>query len=200
MDMVYIQFETPKNVAKIETKGYFKRATRKIAKYILEKIFPLANPDVEDKIGLVTDWYVECDKHTGVPQREAGLNDTGELILKLPDENNIGFWTDSNMLLDDFIQHFNARLIPGAAFEEVWTRFDKLSDFEIELDNFTIVSTARGEYITADIDYNGTARKLVVFFMDGVKLEGLQKIKVAGMLNDAGPSESLHLNRAWIVD
>lgn len=202
MEAAYISFETPKTVVKFETKGHFRRSIRKLAEHILKKIFPLANPGVEDKIDHVAFWYVECDKETGVPQREIGLDDGGELVLKLPDENNLGFWTDSSMLLDDFTQHFNATKISSEAFEEVWTRFDKISNFETELDNFTIVSTARGKYITAHIEYYGATRKLAVFFQDETeiaKLEGLKKIKVAGMLNDAGPSGSLHLNRAWIA-
>ncbi|HYC30434.1 MAG TPA: hypothetical protein VEB42_16480, partial [Chitinophagaceae bacterium] len=90
MPGAYITFNTPTTVARLETKGYFRRTTRKLAEYILKKIFPLANPDLEDKIDLVATWYVECDERTGVPEREMGLGEGGQLVLKLPDENNMG--------------------------------------------------------------------------------------------------------------
>jgi hypothetical protein len=93
---------------------------------ILSKIIPIANPDFESKIPDVKCWLVECDSLTGIPEREIGLDKEGQVILKMPHKNNYGFWTDNNLLLNDFKEHFVTAEISKASFEQQWDLFDRM--------------------------------------------------------------------------
>lgn len=206
METVYIQFQTPKSAAKAETENSFKRSIKNFTTNILTKIFPVANPNFEKKINDVEYWLVECDKVSGIPQREIGLDQKGRVIMKMPYNDNYGYWTDNNLLLDDFKGHFEVSVITKEAFDQQWTSFDNFSDFQTQLDNFQILSTGSDgghKYISSDIEINGIKRKLVVFFAskaDEEKIASMQKIKVSGRLMDKGIEQSLLLLEAVLID
>lgn len=124
MNTVYIQFQVPK---KTEIKSSSQSSIKNFAKNILAKIFPVANPEFENKIDDVEYWLVECDKESGIPQREIGLDQQGRVIMKMPFKDNYGYWTDNNLLLNDFKEHFAVSEISKEVFEEQWTLFDKTS-------------------------------------------------------------------------
>jgi hypothetical protein len=53
-----------------------------------------------------------------------GLDDQGRVILKMPFMKNCGYWTDNNLLLDDFRKRFKVSQITKEAFGLQWTMFD----------------------------------------------------------------------------
>jgi hypothetical protein len=206
METAYIQFQSPKSATKTETESSLKRSIRHFATKILTKVFPVANPDFENKIDDVEYWLVECDKVSGIPQREIGLDQQGQVIMKMPLNDNYGYWTDNNLLLDDFKEHFKTSEITKESFEQQWTLFDNLSAFQTQLDNFLILSTGADgghKYISTEIDFKGIRRKLTVFFeskADEEKITSMQRMKISGRLMDEGVEQSLLLLDAVLID
>lgn len=78
-----------------------------------------ANSDYDIKINDVKIWLIEFDEND-VPIREIGLDENNEAILKMPYEKNYGFWTDNELLYDDFINRFSAVSIDSITFESKW--------------------------------------------------------------------------------
>jgi hypothetical protein len=124
METAYIQFDSPAGKANSKDENFIKRSFKKIAENLLTKIIPVANPDFELKIDDVKYWLIECDLETGIPQREVGLDEKGNAIMKMPYQKNYGYWTDNNLLLGDFKEHFKISEITKEAFEEQWNLFD----------------------------------------------------------------------------
>lgn len=88
---------------------------------IISKIIPIANPDFEDKIGYVYKWYLEYDDvNYDEVLREIGLNANGEIILKMPDKRNFGFWMDTNLKFKDFKDKFDIEMITEQEFNDLW--------------------------------------------------------------------------------
>ncbi len=79
-----------------------------------------ANPDFEDKIPYVAQWYVEYDEDLNVSGREIGLDADGKVIVKMPDERNYGFWLDTNMTIEDFKSEFKIQMITEREFDNLW--------------------------------------------------------------------------------
>ena len=121
METVCIQFATVDNTGK---ESFFRRSIKNLAAAVLTKIIPAQNPDFENQIDNVQHWLVECDKETGVPQREIGLDREGRVLMKMPFNDNYGYWTDNNMLLDDFREHFKVSEITQEEFNRQWTLFE----------------------------------------------------------------------------
>jgi hypothetical protein len=124
MDTEYIQFEAPGNPIEAKDKSAFKRSIKNFGINVLTKVFPVANPDFEEKIDDVKYWLVECDKTSGIPEREIGLDKSGQVIMKMPFENNVGYWTDNNMLLWQFKERFEVSEVTKETFEQQWSSFD----------------------------------------------------------------------------
>jgi len=124
MKTTYIQFEAPKSDNQTSKESWLKKTFVNI----LTKIIPKANPDFDNKIDEVKWWLVEFE--TGVPQRELGLDIEGKMIMKMPYKKNYGFWTDNNLLLDDFKKHLNVKEIDKTNFEAMWSSFQMKQDFD----------------------------------------------------------------------
>lgn len=110
--MNYLKFKSP----------WEKRKDKK-HNFIEKIIFALklsSNPDYDGKkIDDVTYWLLEFDEDN-VPIREIGLDNNNEIILKMPYKKNYGFWTDNELLYDDFINRFSAVSIDSIMFEAKW--------------------------------------------------------------------------------
>ena len=206
MKTTYIQFDAPKNDSHSVKDGLIKSSLKKALVGILTKNIPKANPDFDDKIDEVQYWLVECDNETGIPEREIGLNKEGRVILKMPFNDNYGYWTDNNLLLNDFKEHFVVSEISKDSFEKYWELFDKISNFEIEISNFKTQSTGADGghiYLTTEIDYKGQQRKLVIYFADKSdeqKIKTNDKLKLNGLLFDQGVEQSLSLIDTKLID
>lgn len=86
----------------------------------LDKMFR-TNPDFDDKIDYVAQWFVEYD-NTEYHQviREIGLDLQHNVIVKLPDKRNYGFWLDTNMEIEDFKKNFGIQMITEQKFNDLW--------------------------------------------------------------------------------
>ena len=122
----YIQFEAPRSDNHPSKKSWLRKAFVNI----LTKILPKANPDFDDIIDEVKWWLVEFETETGIPQREIGLDIEGKIIMKMPYKKNYGYWTDNNLLLDNFKEYFAIEEIDKASFEAVWNLFLMKQDFD----------------------------------------------------------------------
>lgn len=205
MKSTYIQFEAPKSDRPTAQDGLIKSSLKKALIGILTKIIPKANPDFEDKIDEVHYWLVECDNESGIPQREIGLDKEGRVILKMPFKANHGYWTDNNLLLNDFEELFVVSKISKDSFEKSWELFDKISEFKIEISDFQTLSTGADGghiYLTTEINYKGQLRKLVIYFADKSdeqKVKTKNKLKLNGRLLDEGSQHSLSLYDARLI-
>lgn len=130
METVYIQFSLPETETTSISEGYTKHVLKKFVKNALKIFFPVANPDFESKINEVKHWLVECDKTSGIPQREIGLDQQEQVIVKMPFKKNYGYWIDNNLLLDGFKDEFNAFEITKETFEQKWILFDSKSSLK----------------------------------------------------------------------
>ena len=86
-----------------------------------------ANPDFEEAIDFVAEWLIEYDDvEFNQAVREIGLDTNKNLIVKLPDERNYGYWSDLDCDIN-FFKKFNYQLITKKAFDALWnsTRYDR---------------------------------------------------------------------------
>ena len=113
--MKYIVIET--NLGEV---NYSK--AQKVFVKLLSYIIPKSNPDFEEKIDLVRNWYLEFEEEESEPTREIGLDADGKVIAKMPYEDNYGYWTDNNLNYFDFIERFKYSIIDKDQFEIEWNK------------------------------------------------------------------------------
>ena len=118
----YIKFRAVRSADKMNV-SRFKIFFETLAISILKSVLPVANPDFDDKIDSVEYWLVECDGISGIADREIGLDQQGRAIVKMPFKANCGYWTDNNLLFNDFKKRFNTSMISKEVFEQHWTQF-----------------------------------------------------------------------------
>ena len=70
--------------------------------------------------GSVRRWWIEIDESAGVPEREIGFDESGNVIVAAPLGKNMGFWTDSDMTFE-WREH---PMVEPAEFEEKWKPFE----------------------------------------------------------------------------
>ena len=202
----YIQFKVPTQEQKSNSDGIEKRNLKKAIIGILSSIIPKGNPDFEEKIDFVETWIVELDNETGIPEREIGMDKNGGIIVKMPFNDNYGYWTDNNLKLEDFKSHFETSEIGRDTFDIYLSLFYNSKDFETELVDFKTQSTgANGghKYLKAKVDYNGQDRDIVIYFTDKSdeqKITELDKIKIRGKIVDEGIEHSLTLYETKLLN
>ncbi|WP_050021974.1 hypothetical protein [Chryseobacterium sp. P1-3] len=116
--MKYLKFNLP-----IRTNKKGSNFFQKIVSRTLKIILPVSNSDFENKIDDVKYWLVEFDEEN-IPNREIGLDENDNVILKMPYKKNYGFWTDNELLYDDFISRFSAIEVDSITFNTKWNSFD----------------------------------------------------------------------------
>ena len=87
------------------------RFGEKILKYLS------ANPDYEGSMHEIKEWLIEFDENS-LPWREIGLDEFGKIVIAGPDEDNYGFWLDTNMKFEDF----EGDEIEASEFEKYWDK------------------------------------------------------------------------------
>jgi len=108
--MVYIEINVP---AKTEAKiAKFKKVIRRL----IWLIIPKANPDFDHKIQLVSKWLLEFEDNSSIPSREIGLDQDGNVIVKMPYKKNYGYWIDNNLKYSDFQRLFKIENIAKKYF------------------------------------------------------------------------------------
>ena len=127
--MKYLKFIEKKTSNAEEKESFLINLLRKILEFLL----PQANPDFDHLYLLVETWYIEYDEidEQDGAYREVGRDAYGRIIVKDPDERNSGFWSDTNMGINDYIKQMHAEYISKEEFEAVWNeelvRADKKS-------------------------------------------------------------------------
>lgn len=137
--MIYFKFNFKPfyqdNVSKQEKRSFLGRFFSKLY-HRLE-----ANPDFEEALDFVAEWLIEYDDvefHQAV--REIGFDTNNNLIVKLPDERNYGYWSDLDCDMN-FFKKFNYQLITKETFDFLWnsTRYDR------ELKKFVPINDVNGQ-------------------------------------------------------
>ena len=119
MSNTYIKFRYPDSKVKKVPENIGKR----LAKVVLESIVPIANPDFENKIDKVDFWLIEFENDSYYPNREIGLDSSGKTIMIMPWEKNYGYWTDNNLVIENFRANFETINITREEFEKYWNSF-----------------------------------------------------------------------------
>jgi len=119
MSNTYIKFRYPDSKVKKVPGNIGKR----LAKVVLESIVPIANPDFDKKIDKVATWLIEFENDSYYPNREVGLDSSGKTIMIMPWEKNYGYWTDNNLVIENFRSHFETINITREEFEKHWSSF-----------------------------------------------------------------------------
>ena len=83
---------------------------------MLEKIFPAANPDIEQYIESATTWWIECNNN-GTAIREIGFDKDRNPIVLGPVGRNYGFIVDSN---NDWSEYTDYSDEAARDFERIW--------------------------------------------------------------------------------
>lgn len=84
---------------------------------------PKANPEYDDLIDDVAEWQLEINPIDNVPKREIGKDLNGNTILIMPWRDNYGYWTDNNITIDYFKEHYSATNINKTEFVNNWDAF-----------------------------------------------------------------------------
>ncbi len=111
--MLYLNIET-------DVVQFTESKNTKIINKILSFFIPIANPDFDDKIFFISNWFLEFDNENSIPNREIGLNSEGEVILKMPYKENCGYWVDNNLTYNDFKETFKYKIIDEEIFQKKW--------------------------------------------------------------------------------
>ena len=119
MSNTYIKFKSSDSVIQKVPVNIGNR----LPKVVLESIVPIANPDFENKIGEVAFWLIEFENDSYYPNREIGLDSSGKTIMIMPWKKNYGYWTDNNLVIENFRVHFETINIAREEFEKYWDSF-----------------------------------------------------------------------------
>jgi len=119
MSNTYIKFRYPDSKVKKVPENIGKR----LAKVVLESIAPITNPDFKKKIDKVVFWLIEFENDSYYPNREIGLDSSGKTIMIMPWEKNYGYWTDNNLVIENFRTNFETININKEEFEKYWNSF-----------------------------------------------------------------------------
>lgn len=120
-DFQYIKFTDTPSTPDVKKKNNRKA---KILKTILFFI-PESNPEYDEIICDVAEWQLEIDPTDNLPTREIGKDINGKIILIMPWRDNYGYWTDNNITIDYFKDHFKATNIDKSEFDKNWDAFAK---------------------------------------------------------------------------
>lgn len=112
--MIYLKIKETGRIT--EKEGFIKKSIR----FLLGAIIPKANPDYDDKMDLVNYWLLEFEDKETIPNREIGIGFNEVVVVKMPYENNYGYWVDNSLTFNDFRNSFEAVEITGEYFEEKW--------------------------------------------------------------------------------
>lgn len=118
-DFKYIKFNDTPSTPEAKKKN------NRLAKIIKTVLFfiPEGNPGYSEIICDVAEWQLEIDSTDNLPTREIGKDMNGKIILIMPWHDNYGYWTDNDITLDYFKDHFNATNIDKSEFDKNWDAF-----------------------------------------------------------------------------
>ncbi|NPE26099.1 hypothetical protein HPS54_11370 [Prevotella sp. PCHR] len=80
----------------------------------------IANPDFEDKFDYVSKWYIEYNDREGYVNREIGIDNKGNTIVKAPYKKNVGLWCDEDLPYEQY-KEMGITEITAEIFNEKWS-------------------------------------------------------------------------------
>ena len=99
--MIYFKFYDNPSPKSLKRESLLTKLGERISKLIGSVLN--ANPDFDSKIDEVEQWLIEYDDieyHQAI--REIGIDTQGNIIIKMPDNRNYGFWSDAGLTINDF--------------------------------------------------------------------------------------------------
>lgn len=113
--MKYFKFNCNPVKEKIKNKNIITKLLKKLRNVLFS-----ANPDYDDTIPFVANWYIEYDDSTfNMAIREIGTDENNNVIMKMPYKRNYGYWSDTNLQYEDY-KKFNIEIISKEMFIEMW--------------------------------------------------------------------------------
>lgn len=116
--MVYFKFYDTPSEKSLKRKSLLVKLGESVSK-LFGSILK-ANPDFDSKIDEVKQWLIEYDDvefHQAI--REIGIDSQDNIIIKMPDNRNYGFWSDAGLTLNDFMK-FGISYITEDEFNNLW--------------------------------------------------------------------------------
>lgn len=92
---------------------------------VLEALIPIGNPDFKDQLNKVDHWAVEFERDKEDTIREIGYDKDNNILLILPLNNNLGYWSNNNLTLEEYYK-INAKEINAEDFEKDWNCFNSV--------------------------------------------------------------------------
>lgn len=116
--MIYFKFY----MKPIKGDGSLQKTKNGLLRRIIQKISNifLANPDFDAKLQDVVQWYLEYDEKNNESLREIGIDSNNQIIVKIPDKRNYGFWNDTNLTIEDFENRFGIQKVTEKEFNNLW--------------------------------------------------------------------------------
>ncbi len=122
MENVYLKFTDPSSEQK-QTNSRIKKALQGLFTKVLSTVIPKANPDFDGLIENVKEWLLEINVATDTVNREIGISESGQILMIMPMHDNYGYWSDNEIGLDYFKEHFKAIEIERKEFDDKWKDF-----------------------------------------------------------------------------
>ena len=116
--MIYFKFNSKQGVRKPSSHKVKRSIWKRLAYRLIKPL--IANPDFEDEIGFVSQWYIEYNEEIDCSSREIGLDVKNNIIVRMPDERNYGFWLDTNCTIEYFKKRKGFQMISKQDFEDLW--------------------------------------------------------------------------------
>lgn len=93
----------------------------RICVFILKLLIPQSNPSYGKNIDCVKEWCIEYDDVGEYTNREIGIDNHGCLVFKAPCLNDLGYWCDNDLTMDDY-KKFNIQQMKKEEFEKLWNK------------------------------------------------------------------------------
>lgn len=161
--------------------------------------------------GEISELLIEFSE-LGTPIREIGFI-SGEVMLKSPHNENIGFWNNTNLKENDLEMFFEVSKMSESIFQENWESFEKtIFDFEVEIKNFRYVLNMDDDhnysYLRTVTKFKGKRRILRIYFSNeegentihNYNYFNYSTLKLCGQLKNHGIDHDLYLLKSELID
>jgi len=120
---MYLKFKAP-SAESVRPPKVFINYVRSLFQPRVTLETPRSNPNFDEILCYVTNWYVEFDAQNGFPIRELGTDASGDVIMIMPWQRNYGFWSDKKIKLKQFYQQLDAIETDQHEFDGLWHTFE----------------------------------------------------------------------------
>lgn len=127
MEYCYIKFDASINNRKENCCVALKKikdALIKAISWLMSNIYQDNDEGYDEVVNSAEKWLVEFEKRTEQPNREIGIDQNNNVIIKSPWAGRYAYWADLNLNLSDFKQKFNATEVNKQEFDFLWNSFN----------------------------------------------------------------------------